>query len=406
MLKKLYNKRYFTISLYALFVIAVCSALAAILSDFPAIQAALSGVFAVLRPILYALVLSYFCNPLMRLAEKYVFRFLDKRRCPKKLKRVLSLVLSYLVILLVIAGMLALAVPEIVNNYESLIRNLTDFILKAIEKADAILISMNIGSLSTIIRENSDKLLQAVAQAIAAGGVSLILALFTVSLTVILSFVMLLYKETWTANFKRFCVACLPSRLYYNLDDILRYSNRTFGRYLLGSVFDSLLVGIETFTLLMIFGVPYPALVSILVGCTNIIPYFGPFIGAIPSAIIIMTQDVGKAILFCFLILVVQQIDGNLINPRIVGKTVSMDSMWVIIAITVFGGWFGVVGLIIAIPLFAVLYMLLKRWTDKRLRKRRLPLDRDHYVSLYSVSQGPIAPQEPKNTEETTEGGH
>ncbi len=388
MWKKFYNEKYMNAAFYACAVAAATVAVIALGIYFPVIRAVYEGFFRVFRPVVLAMILSYFCNPLMRLAEKYVFGFFDKiPRAPKLLKRVLSLILTYLVLFLIVAGMLLLTIPEIVGNYESLITNITDFILMIVEKADEMLGFLNIESVSDLISSNADELLDSVPGLIATFSLQLLSSAYIVVLTLILSFFMLLYKEVWTAGVKRFAVSFFPQKAYYEVHETLQFANRTFGRYLLGSVFDSLLVGLETFLALSIFGFPYRSLVSVLIGTTNIIPYFGPFIGAVPSFIIILTKDAVKAFWFLVIILVIQQIDGNLINPRIVGETVGISSMWVIIAITVIGGWLGVAGMFIAIPLFTVIYMLVRRLVHDRLKKKGLPTNGKFYESSFSVSR-------------------
>ena len=388
MLKKLYNKKYMTCALYALCTLTVIILFSAFLFYFETIRTVTNTVGSILTPIFVALILSYFCNPMMKIGEKHLFGFLDRIRwMPKKSKRIFSLLLSYLVILLFIAALLLLTVPELVRNYESLIQNLTNFVLIAVDWVDSILHLAQLDSISKLILENSAHILDIAAPLLTALVASAAKFVVVTVLSVVLSFFMLLYKETWAAMLKRIALAFLPRRFYAELNDTLIFANRTFGRYLLGSVFDSILVGCETFVALTIFNVPYAALVSVLVGVTNIIPYFGPFIGAIPSFFIILTQDAFKAFLFLILVLVIQQIDGNIINPRIVGKTTSINSMWVILAITVIGGWLGILGMVIAIPLFSVIYMLVSRFVHNRLRKRGLSTRSEDYDGLFSVSQ-------------------
>lgn len=387
MWKKLYDKKYMTIAAYAFAVIAALITLAAFVLRFGDIRDAVSGVFRPLRPIFWALILSYFCNPMMKVGERYIFGWLDRYpRIPQRTKRVLALLLSYLLILAIIAGILFLTIPEIVNNYVHLIENLTNFLLIAVEKIDSLLDIANIANIESLIIQNSHKILSSAASIAASLVLKLSSITFTLILAWVLSFFMLLYKESWTAGLRRTVTAILPKKLYAEITDTLSFANRTFGRYLLGSVFDSVLVGCETFLALWIFDVPYRAVVSVLVGITNIIPYFGPFIGSIPAFFIILTQDTFKAFLFVVLVFVIQQIDGNLINPRIIGKTTSINSMWVIIAITAIGGWLGIIGMLIAIPLFSVIYMLTSRFVNARLKKRGLPTDRAYYESSFSVS--------------------
>ena len=388
MWKKLYDKKYTTVAAYALAVIATLIVLAAFVLRFGDIRDAVNGALRPLRPIFWAFILSYFCNPLMRIGETYLFGWLDRYpRIPKKTKRVLSLLLAYLLILAVIAGILFLTIPEIANNYVQLIENLTNFLLIAVDKIDNVLDFVNATTVESMIVQNSHKILSSIASIAAGSVLTASSIIFMLILSWVLSFFMLLYKEAWIAGLRRTVTALLPKKLYAEITDTLSFANRTFGRYLLGSVFDSALVGCETFLVLSIFDVPYRSVVSVLVGMTNIIPYFGPFIGSIPSFFIILTQDTFKAFLFVALVLVIQQIDGNLINPRIIGKTTSINSMWVIIAITLIGGWLGIFGMLIAIPLFSVVYMLISRYVNRRLEERGLPTDHAYYESSFSVSQ-------------------
>ena len=387
MWKKLYDQKYVTIAAYALAVIVALITLGAFFLRFADIRDAVNGVLRPLRSIFWAAIIAYFCNPMMKIGEQYVFGWLDRYpRIPGKTKRVLSLFLSYLLILAVIAGILFLTVPEITNNYVSLIENLTNFLLIAVDKIDNLLDVAKIASIESLIIENSHKILSSAASIAASAVMRLTSIIFVLILSWVLSFFMLLYKESWLAGLRRTVTALLPKKLYAEIVDTLSFANRTFGRYLLGSVFDSVLVGCEAYVALWIFDVPYRAVVSVLVGVTNIIPYFGPYIGSIPSFFIILTQDTFKAFLFIVLILVIQQIDGNLINPRIIGKTTSMNSLWVIIAITAIGGWLGIFGMLIAIPLFSVIYMLVSRFVNTRLKKRGLPTDREYYEASFSVS--------------------
>lgn len=387
MLRGLYHKKYMSIALHTLAFLAVCILLAAFFLRFNEVRAASSRFLLILRPVTVGLVLSYFCNPLMCLGERYVFGWLDRfPRLPRKTKRILSLLLAYLVILAGIGIMLLLTLPELVSNYEGLIENLTSFVLMGVDWVDGILHLANIDSIQSLITANSDKLLATVTELITSGLLTVARLAFVLTFSVVLSFFMLLYKEVWTTGLRRIVLSVTPRKLYLELGNTLSFANRTFGRYLLGSVFDSILVGIETFLAMTIFGLPYAALVSVIVGTTNIIPYFGPFIGAIPSFFIILTQDVFGAFLFLLLVLVIQQIDGNFINPRIVGKTTSISSMWVIIAITVIGGWLGILGMVIAIPLFSVIYMLVRRFVNARLEARGLSTNTEDYTGAFSLS--------------------
>ena len=152
-----------------------------------------------------------------------------------------------------------------------------------------------------------------------------------------------------------------------------------FGGYFTGVLIDAIFVGVITFIALIIFGVPYASLVAVIVAITNVIPIFGPFLGAIPSAFIIFISEPSKAIVFIILILVIQQIDGNIIAPRILGNSTGMSSLAVIVAITIMGSIFGFMGMLIGVPVFAVIIALIKELVEERLAMKELPVETSHY---------------------------
>ncbi|MBP0963228.1 MAG: AI-2E family transporter [Oscillospiraceae bacterium] len=161
----------------------------------------------------------------------------------------------------------------------------------------------------------------------------------------------------------------------------LRDGGNKIGGFISGKVLDSLIIGILCFLGMVIMDIPYVVLVSVVVGVTNIIPYFGPFIGAIPSVMFILTEDPVKAVWFAIFILVLQQFDGNILGPRILGESTGLSSIWVIFAILFFGKHLGFVGMVFGVPLFAIIYALAKGLVQYCLWKRGKPLDTREYVS-------------------------
>ena len=143
--------------------------------------------------------------------------------------------------------------------------------------------------------------------------------------------------------------------------DEIKYIDKMFSGFINGKIVDSIIIGILTFIVLSIFRMPYALLISVIVGITNIIPYFGPFMGAIPSALIILMIDPIKGFWFIVIIIIIQQLDGNVIGPKILGESTGISSFWVLFSILLFGGLFGFVGMVIGVPLFAVIYDIARR---------------------------------------------
>lgn len=159
-----------------------------------------------------------------------------------------------------------------------------------------------------------------------------------------------------------------------------RKCNEIFGGFVIGKIIDSLIIGVLTFILLSIFNMPYTMLVSIIVCVTNVIPFFGPFIGAIPSFFLILLIDPIKALWFLLIIFLIQQLDGNIIGPKILGNSTGLSAFWVMFAILIAGGLFGFAGMLFGVPVFAIIYYLLSEWIRGKLKKKNLPLETENYM--------------------------
>ena len=205
------------------------------------------------------------------------------------------------------------------------------------------------------------------------------------ALDIILGFVFAIYfllaKEHLLAQIKKILRAIFKENTYQNILRIVSLTDNTFGKYFTGAILDSILVGIICFILMTILGMPYAPLISVIIAATNVIPFFGPFIGAIPSALILFVANPIYAVYFAIMVLVLQQIDGNIIAPRIHSASTGLDPVWVIVSITLMSGLFGFVGMFIGVPLFSVLYTLVKEQVEMRLAKKSLPLETVNYMN-------------------------
>ncbi|MBP5657675.1 MAG: AI-2E family transporter, partial [Clostridia bacterium] len=193
-------------------------------------------------------------------------------------------------------------------------------------------------------------------------------------------------KKDFVKGSKKIVYATFKPETSNLIVDIGRVGYRVFGKYMLGSVIDSLVVGIICFIFNLIAGIPYSALIAALVGITNIIPFFGPFIGAIPSAIIIFIISPIKALIFIIFIFILQQIEGNIIAPKILGNVTGVSEFWVTFALLFFGAMFGFIGLILGVPMLAVIAYVIHRLTDKRAAKKGYPVDTEYYLEVHSYN--------------------
>lgn len=219
--------------------------------------------------------------------------------------------------------------------------------------------------------------------------VILVGGIFDVIIGMIISFYFLFSKEMFVRQIKKCTYAMFSSR-HANL--VLHFATKTneiFGGFIIGKLIDSAIIGVLCFIGLSILKMPYTLLVSVIVGVTNIIPFFGPYIGAIPSAILIMLEDPMKGIYFIIFVLILQQFDGNILGPKILGNSTGLSAFWVIVAILLGGGLFGFVGMVMGVPTFAVLYYMVGVIMKSRLEKKELPTESSYYDEMsYVDDQG------------------
>lgn len=199
---------------------------------------------------------------------------------------------------------------------------------------------------------------------------------------VLIMIYLLNYKETLFAIFKKMIAATCSEKRQKSLHEFSEIFNETFVHFITGQIIDSAILGCEVYIVLTIFKIPFAPLVSLLVGATNVIPFFGPFIGAIPSFLIIMLESPFSAFEFVIIILILQQIDGNIVCPKIVGTAIGISSFWVLIAVLIGGGLFGFMGMVFGVPTFAVIYQYVNKITTRKLEKKGVALETDDYYSL------------------------
>ena len=358
-----------------LFLIAAGVAIYFVFAHLPDIGGAAATVAGILSPFAGAVVLAYLLDMPARFFAKTLF----------KGKRGPAIVLSYLCAILAIVLLVSLVVPQLVASVQMFAANLPGYVanlqsLLATLQNDY---DLPVDLLSKLLAEstqNFEKIMDTIAQAMpavasyAANAMSSVVAVFT---AVAGSIYMLASKESLLRNLRAVLYAVFPPHAAKSVLGVFAMANRTFSSYIGGQMIDALLVGLETFVLMTVFGLKFAPLIAVLVGVTNVIPIFGPFIGAVPSAIILLFADPIQAVWFAILILVVQQIDGNFIAPRIVGDAIGLSGLWVLMAIILGGDLFGLPGMVVGVPLFGVVYALLRESVDASLKSRGIDANGD-----------------------------
>lgn len=356
-------------------------------------------IIIMLMPFIYGFFIAYILNPVLNLIEAKIIipisNIIHKndKKTKKKHTRGISVLLTLIFFLLIVYALIIMIVPQVVESIQSIIIKLPDYIARiskwvnniiADNKDFAKIISPYMTNVESWFIDNVLPNLQnwiTNASSNIIGGVySTISQLFKFIIGIIIATFLLANKEVYCAQAKKITYALLREERANNLINNARFANKTFGGFLNGKIIDSVIIGLLTFIVIALFNIPYAVLISVIVGVTNIIPYFGPFLGAIPSTIILLMVDPKKALWFVIIVLVIQQIDGNIIGPKILGESTGLSSIWVIFAITVFGGFFGVFGMFIGVPVFAVIYAAIRTFINERLKKKQLPDETSYYI--------------------------
>ena len=362
------------------------------------IREAWSEVTSILFPFIFGLVVAYLLCPIYNAVVRRVYRVAACRFREKKtafrLARVVGTLVSLFVFFGVVGGLFAMVLPETIRSIVGLVQEapdkFNDLILwientftaerfpELAGTAEAILSRARDSFMTWTEAEFLPRIGEYMTQ-ISQGVIVTVRTLMDMFIGVIICVYFLNSKEQFKAQTKKLIAATMSRKQGQELQEFANFCNKTFGGFINGKLIDSLIIGILCFILMTIFGLPYTVLVSTIVGVTNIIPFFGPFIGAVPSAVIICFSSPMQALYFLLLILALQQFDGNILGPKILGGTTGLASFWVLFAILMGGGLFGFVGMVLGVPVCAIVFYYLNQYLRKRLIRKSMPADTVDY---------------------------
>lgn len=378
------NSRYFTIAIYVLIVSAIAAVIFKAVLSFEQTMAALKQVTNVLMPFIIGALIAFILNPAVQklslLLEKYA------RIKHQGIVKLLAILITYLILLGFILVALLGIIPQIITNLTDLVNASLTVIPQAVTDLTE---SMNnlearFPSLDmTLIQDTINNTIPSVLNYMKDLTANLVPTLYTVSMSImqwiinlvialIVSVYLLTDKKLLLNSCKAMIYAFVPEKRIGTLLETIKDCNNIFSGFIIGKALDSLIIGIICFILMTILRLPYTLLISLIVGVTNMIPYFGPFIGAIPGVIIIMMVNPVQAIIFTIMIFALQQFDGLILGPKILGDSVGLRPLWIIIAITVGGSIAGVLGMFLGVPIVAVFRYLLLKLLRYRLNKRNI----------------------------------
>lgn len=363
----------------------------------------------ILIPFLVGGVIAYLVMPLCECYERLLCglgaRLFHKRQ--KKADKVAHLVASMgalITFLLVICLLLWLVLPRLVDSVSILVQSIPGYALEVYRKIEPLLQWINpdadlsatdwVSSARSTAQSLANKLINVGNLTASLSSVGHYVGAAATAATnlivgVVASFYWLNNRRQFALQGKKLLFAAMPERWARQVIDRLRFANHAFSGFLSGKLLDSLIIGIICYIGCLIIGTDYALLVGVIVGVTNLIPFFGSFIGGIPSALLILLDNPLQALYFIIFLIVLQQVDGNIISPRILSSSVGVSGFWVLFSILFFGGIWGITGMIIGTPLFAVLYSILRDWTNESLRRRRLPQEAWKYDDLTQLAPEP-----------------
>lgn len=369
-------------------VIALAIVLFFIVSNASNIYVKFRQIIGILKPFITGFAIAYVLAIPMRFLEERVLKFLDKDN-KFKMKRMIAITITYIFAGLFIAAIFSVLLPELARSITTLVDNIPEYGSSIEKSLEYIVAKLNLDM--NIVNEivSDFKSISVYLADIAGTAVSSLLKfsadittyILNIFIGTIISVYILTSKEKFFAQGKKMINAVLPKKPAAYTIDLIRTSNTIFIGFLGGKLLDSFIIAIICFIGMSIFKMPYALLVSFIIGITNIVPVFGPFIGAIPSVLIIFIASPIKALWFVLFVFVLQQFDGNILGPKILGNSIGISAFWVMFAILIGNGLFGFVGMIIGVPLFAVIYTIIKEIIEYRLTNKGLPIETSEYAS-------------------------
>lgn len=371
------------------------------------IQGAISKWITILMPIIYGLVIGYLLSPVVNYLEKHVLKPLLYEKCRiaknkknRKRIRAFAICITLAFALLIFLGLFYLLIPQLFISISSLITSfpqIYDDFIQSVEK-----VFMDNPNLETDVigyldaaSEYTEKFLNTqilprvnqIFVQLSSGVINFIGVLKNLFIGIIVSIYVMSSKELFSAQTKKLVYAVLKPYRANILIKNVRLTNEMFSGFISGTLLDSCLIGIFCFIVTNLMNMPYAILISVIIGVTNVIPFFGPYLGGIPSAILILLVDPIKCIYFIIFIMLLQTLDGNIIAPKILGHSTGLSSFWVIVAILLGGGLFGILGMFIGVPVFAVIYALIKAFINRTLIAHNLPFRTNDYFNLDYIDE-------------------
>ena len=398
------NDIYFKWGLTAVAVIVIALVISLIFSKLGPIATAISTIISTVSSVLYGVVMAFLMAPVYDRIGIWVGEILSslfpKWKKSDKYAKMVATLACLVILILVVFALIMMIIPELVNSITNVIsyapsgtQNLEAW-LKDILNKNPNLEKLIIGNYLDISERLSDIATTTVLpnvntyiKNLSSGVINALGVVVNIIIGLMVMMYLLNMKTTLASQAKKIVYAVAGVKIGNEIVTEARYIKNMFEKFIVGKIIDSIIIGIINYVFMAIIHMPYALLISVVVGVTNVIPFFGPFIGAIPSIILLLLISPVTALQFAVWILVLQQVDGNIIGPKILGQTTGLPSFWVLFSILLFGGLFGIVGMIIAVPTWAIIYRTISRLSEHFLKKKGLEPDSKHYMDLDHIDE-------------------
>ena len=400
-----FNKKYTTIAVYTILTFAICLMLVVFVQKFEIFAFALKEIARVLAPITWGIVIAYIVNPIMMWTERTIRTPIEKKKKHPKLIRVISVSVSITLLILILTALISMLLPQvidsimsIINNFSTYMSNLENSIYAFVDDYPeaAAVVQAQFDNLQPKIIDFVNSLLPTVADMavkLKDGAIGILVGLKDFLIGFIVAVYLLFSKERFLSQMHKAVVALSPKKMTGSILGIASHTNKTLSGFISGKLIDSFIIGVLCFICMSIMNMDFVALISVIVGVTNVIPFFGPFFGAIPSALLLLVAAPKQVIPFIIFIFILQQFDGNILGPKILGDSTGLSAFWVMFAIFIGGGLFGFAGMVLGVQIFAVIYTLVSDFLNFLLKRKGLSTDTNDY--LITITEG-----ENKNSQE------
>ncbi len=382
-----WNTKYTTIAVYGFVVISLSIIFYSILAEVHLFKIQMSRYTSALQPFIIGFAMAYLFNFILEFIEEHFLDFKLLNNSKGKFKRIVGLFATYAVVFLLLYLFLNFILPQLVSSISGLVNDIPGYVTNISKFVEEISDKYYINDeyYDFVIQkwnEFVNNIVQFATNLIPILG-NIVKGVFSsvwnIVLGIIISTYLLIDKEKFIALGRKVTNSVFSEKTSNRVMELAKRADSIFGRFLSGKILDSFIIGVLTFVVVTIFKMPYTTLVAFIIGITNIIPFFGPFIGAIPCFFIILFVSPIKALWFLLIIFIIQQIDGNIIGPKILGDSLGISAFWILFSLLVAGKIFGFIGLIIGVPLFVFTYSIIKDVVENRLRSKGLPVDTEDY---------------------------